>query len=111
MNGFPQLPEELMEISDEQYSELFSSPALVEIKMIKKDEPCKHEVGDRFYFKGPYGPPEGVCHALLHVLNLYIWRAALGFPSWETADRSVYKIHCPAKDGTVWEMRRVEKKA
>ena len=79
----------------------------IEIRMVEKNEKCPHEVGDTFYYEHPYHPPEGVkCHALLHVLELYTWRVALGFPSWEDDDQKVYRIHCPAKKGTVWEMRK-----
>ncbi|NPV02886.1 MAG: hypothetical protein HPY53_16050 [Brevinematales bacterium] len=27
--------------------------------------------------------------------------------SWEEDDRGVFRIHCPDKKGTVWELRRV----
>lgn len=77
----------------------------VEIRMIEKNEQCKHELGDSFILKHHYDFPEQVCHALMHVLSLYVWRASVGFPSWED-DRSVFRIHCPDKKGTVWEVRR-----
>ncbi len=67
-------------------------------------------LGDVFYYEHPYSRPKEVqCHALLHVLELYIWRVALGFPSWESDDSSVYRKHCPAKKGTVWEVRKVKR--
>jgi hypothetical protein len=44
---------------------------------------------------------------LLHVLDLYVWRAALGFPSWNRENRKVFKLHCPDAKGTVWEMRKI----
>ncbi|MHB0997771.1 MAG: hypothetical protein ACYC27_00880 [Armatimonadota bacterium] len=78
----------------------------IEIKMVEKHEKCKHNLGDTFYYRNPYNKPDGVCHALLHVIDLYIWRVALDFPSWEDDDNSVYRIHCPAKNGTVWEIRK-----
>jgi len=28
--------------------------------------------------------------------------------SWNAEDRSVYRIHCPDRTGTVWEMHRIE---
>jgi len=46
--------------------------------------------------------------ALLHILDLCIWRVAQGFPSWEKDDDTVYRIHCPSKLGTVWEMKKAE---
>jgi hypothetical protein len=34
-------------------------------------------------------------------------RASVGFPSWED-NPAVYRIHCPDKQGTVWELQRIE---
>jgi hypothetical protein len=48
-----------------------------------------------------------VCEALLHVLNLYTWRVALGFPSWNSENRKIHKLHCPDPKGTVWEMKKI----
>ena len=93
-------------LTDADYKELWKDLGPIEIRIIEKNEKCPHEVGDTFYYENPYKPPEGVCHAILHVLELYVWRTALGFPSWEDDDRSVHRIHCPAKKGTVWEMRK-----
>lgn len=96
-------------IPAEEYREMFRATGPIEIKMIEKNENCHHEVGDVFYYDHPYKRPAGVCHALLHVLDLYTWRVALDFPSWEDDDSSVHRIHCPAKQGTVWELRKVDK--
>ncbi|MFH1179277.1 MAG: hypothetical protein V1710_02845, partial [Candidatus Bathyarchaeota archaeon] len=41
-------------------------------------------------YEDPYRKPEGVCPALLHVLDLYAWRTALGFPSWGPMDRKAH---------------------
>lgn len=98
--------EQTEQISDEEYGRLWSEGLRLEVRMIEKNEKCRHEIGDAFYYDSPYKRPDGVCHALLHVLDLYTWRAALGFPSWESDDRAVFRIHCPAKKGTVWELRR-----
>jgi len=94
-------------MDDEQYKKLWQSTGPLEIKMVEKTGKCDHELGDAFYYETPYKKPEGVCAALLHVLDLYTWRAALGFPSWERDDRTVFRIHCPSKKGTVWELRKV----
>lgn len=80
----------------------------IEVKMIKQDGKCNHQMGDTFYFKNPYDKPQDLCTALLHVLDLYTWRVELGFASWEDGDEDVYRIHCPSKNGTVWEMKKVD---
>ena len=72
--------------------------------MVAKDGQCRHALGDRLIYRTPYDRPEGICHALLHVLDLYVWRVALGFPSCNEHDRRTYRIHCPDATGTVWEM-------
>jgi uncharacterized repeat protein (TIGR04076 family) len=92
-------------LSWEEYKERWAELPAIEIKMVEKNEECKHKLGDTFYYKNPYEKPAGVCTALLHVLDLYTWRIALGFPSWEEDDSSVHRIHCPDKKGTVWEVR------
>ena len=94
-------------MSEARYKEHWKSAGPLEIRLVQKIGKCKHALGDTFYYQTPYVKPEGVCNALLHVLDLYTWRAALGFPSWETDDRSVFRIHCPSMKGTVWELRKV----
>ncbi len=89
----------------DDYHAVWDRNHLVEIRMIEKNEHCKHELGDSFILKHHYGSPEKVCHALIHVLSLYVFRASVGFPPWED-DPSVYRIHCPDKKGTVWEVKR-----
>jgi len=83
----------------------------IEIRLAEKLGECRHNPGDVFTYENPYRRPEGVCFALLHVLDLYTWRIALGFPSWNELDPRVHRIHCPDHTGTVWEVRRVEKQA
>jgi uncharacterized repeat protein (TIGR04076 family) len=91
--------------SYEDYKNVWNKISPVEITMIEKFEQCSHDLGDKFVYKNHYDKPAGICTALHHVLQLYLWRAALGFPSWES-DPGVFKIHCPDKKGTVWELRR-----
>lgn len=81
----------------------------VEIEMVEQHEKCKHCLGDKFVYETPYVRPAGVCTALLHVIDLYVWRVALGFPSWYPEDRGTHFIHCPDRKGTVWAVRRLEK--
>ena len=93
-------------ITHEDYKKLWEKLSPVEITMIEKNESCKHNLGDSFIFENPYNKPDCICQALLHVLDLYLWRTFLGFPSWNENDRAVYQLHCPDKKGTVWEMKR-----
>ena len=82
--------------------------APVRVTMIKEDEPCPHhKVDDSYLYRNHYDKPEGIYSALHHVFQLYIFRASVGFPSWEEDDPSVYRVRCPDKNGTVWEVRRV----
>jgi uncharacterized repeat protein (TIGR04076 family) len=90
-----------------QYQELWTNIGRIEIRCVEKNEECKHNLGDVFYYENPYKRPQDVCGALLHVLDLYVWRTALGFPSWNSQDRKIFKLHCPDPKGTVWEMRKI----
>jgi uncharacterized repeat protein (TIGR04076 family) len=92
-------------ISHEDYKGIWDKFSPVKVQMIEKNEECLHNLSDFFLYNNHYGKPQGICSALHHVLQLYIWRASLGFPSWEK-DRNIYKIHCPDKKGTVWEIKR-----
>ena len=103
-------PLETQHLTDAEYKEQWASLDPIEIKLVEKHGQCKHEVGDTFHYTNPYKRPEGVCAALLNVLDLYTWRAALGYPSWNAEDRNLYRIHCPDATGTVWEMRKTPKK-
>jgi len=92
----------------QEYRELWKNIGKIEIRMVEKHEECPHNPGDTFVYLDPYKKPDGVCVALLHVLDLYTWRVALGFPSWNSEDRKVFRIHCPDPKGTVWEMKKIE---
>jgi uncharacterized repeat protein (TIGR04076 family) len=94
----------------DDYRKLWKKMGKIELRMVKKNEECPHKVGDTFYYDNPYSKPRGVCNALLHVLDLYTWRVALGFPSWNEKDRKTHLIHCPDARGTVWEMKKVVRK-
>jgi uncharacterized repeat protein (TIGR04076 family) len=96
-------------LTDDDYHDLWKRMGRLRIRMVEKIGKCRHEVGDTYYYDDPYHKPEGVCPALLHVLDLYTWRTALGFPSWEPKDRKAHMIHCPAKKGSVWELKKIYK--
>ncbi len=92
----------------EDYLKIWKKLGKIEVKCIEKNEECRHNVGDTFIYETPYNKPEGLCNALIHVLDLYTWRAAFGFPSWNSGNRKVFKLHCPDPKGTVWEMRKID---
>ncbi len=91
--------------SHADYKAVWEKLAGIRATMIEKNEQCQHNVGDAFFYGNHYDKPAGICSALHHVLQLYLWRVSVGFPSWED-DPSVYRLHCPDKKGTVWELRR-----
>jgi uncharacterized repeat protein (TIGR04076 family) len=93
--------------NNQEYMDLWKKIGKIEIRMVEQHEECKHKLGDIFVYETPYQKPTGVCTALLHVLDLYTWRVALGFPSWNSDDRKIHRLHCPDPKGTVWEMRKV----
>ena len=91
----------------DEYKKKWDNLDRIEIKMIKQIGKCNHAIGDTFFYENPYKKPRNVCNALLHVLDLYTWRISLDFPSWESDNSKIYRIHCPSKNGTVWEMKKV----
>lgn len=95
------------ELTPEEYKELWTKSGPVQIKVTEKAGACPFNIGDTFVYSTPHDKPQGVCSDLLHVLDLYIWRISLGFPSWESDNRLIYRIHCPSKKGTVWEMKKL----
>ena len=103
-----QLPLEGQPASRAEYLAMWDKTGPLEIRMIEKTGQCNHELGDTFRYETPDRKPAGVCSALLHVLDRYTWRVALGFPSWEADDPTIYRIHCPSKNGTVWELRKIK---
>jgi ribosomal protein S18 acetylase RimI-like enzyme len=91
------------------YRELWKRLLPVEARMVEQHEECRHKLGERLVFDGPYAHPPEICHTLNHVIQLYLWRCSLGFPSWNGADRSIYRIHCPDAKGTVWELKALSR--
>jgi uncharacterized repeat protein (TIGR04076 family) len=91
----------------DDYKKLWEKMGKIEIKMVEQHEECKHKLGDTFIYENPYKKPAGVCNALLHVLDLYTWRVAFGFPSWDSKNWEIHRIHCPDAKGTIWEVRKI----
>ena len=94
--------------SRSEYLGLWDKAGPLEIRMVAQTGKCNHRLHDTFRYETPYKKPQGLCAALLHVADLYTWRVALGFPSWEADDPTIYRIHCPSKNGTVWELRKMD---
>jgi len=93
----------------EDYLKVWARHPEVEVTVIRQDGGCNHEMGDSFTYKTHRDRPDGICTSAHHVFQLYLWRVALGFPccpTWGPDDGSVYHVHCPKPNGTVWEMRR-----
>ena len=63
-------PPDFENMTDDDYHALWDELGPIEIKMTEKHGQCKHDLGDTFYYENPYKKPEGVCNALLHVLDL-----------------------------------------
>lgn len=96
--GFPVAPER---------REAWEATGPLELRMTEKHGTCQHEAGAAFTFANPYDVPAELCPALAIVVRGYVWRVAMGFPSWEAGEPEVYRLHCPSRTGTVWELRKV----
>lgn len=94
-------------VPDESRKAAWDGAGPLELRMVERYGTCSHEVGARIRIAHPNEPLTGLCPAMAIVANAYLWRAALGFPSWEADDRSVYRLHCPSRNGSVWELRKV----
>jgi hypothetical protein len=99
---------DIRNFTDADYREFTDNLGKIEIKCVEKVGQCFHNIGDTYVYAIPYQQPQNICYALKHVLDLYNWRVALGVPSWDDSDREVYRVHCPDRTGTVWEMRRID---
>ena len=76
------------------------------VRVVEKNGKCRHDLGDVHEFRDPYAIPEGLCPAASLSLQPYLWRCALGFPSWEAGEPQTYRIHCPSRTGVVFEMSK-----
>jgi hypothetical protein len=66
-------------MTEDEYRHQWKETGPIKITMIEKHGKCKHGLGDSFQYTTPYERPNGVCFALLHVLDLYSWRVAQNF--------------------------------
>jgi hypothetical protein len=54
----------------DDYKKVWNQLGKIETTMVERNEECKHCIGDKFIFKNPYDKPNGLCTALLHVMEL-----------------------------------------
>ena len=67
---------------------------------------CRHNVGDTFVYTKPTGYVVELCSGIQEPARPFVTRCAAGVPSWEGDDRSIYRIHCISKKGTVWRLEK-----
>ncbi len=79
----------------------------VRITCEEKHGVCEHEVGDAFVFEHVQDYAEGLCSGIQDPARPYAAYCALGQPSWESGDKSIYRIHCISKKGTVWRIEKI----
>jgi uncharacterized repeat protein (TIGR04076 family) len=83
--------------------------AKVRITCEEKHGVCEHEVGDTFVFEHVQDYAEGLCSGIQDPVRPYAAYCAMGQPSWESDDKSVYRIHCVSKKGTIWRIEGILK--
>ena len=81
----------------------------VRITCEEKHGVCEHEVGDTFIFEHVQDYAEGLCSGIQDPARPYAAYCALGQPSWESDDNSIYRVHCISKKGTVWRIEKISK--
>lgn len=97
----------LPQINDyHEYKKVWNEFKQIKVECVEKYEECKHNIGDVYYYANPYDKPNELCSALKHVIDLYIWRVELGFPSWNQNNSKIFRIHCPDSKGSVWELSK-----
>ncbi|MBT3285678.1 hypothetical protein HN807_00085 [Candidatus Bathyarchaeota archaeon] len=79
----------------------------VQITCIEKNGVCEHEIGDSYTIEYVQDYVKGLCSGIQDPARQYAGYTALGVPSWESDDKTVFRIHCISKKGTVWELRKI----
>ena len=64
-------------------------------------------VGDTYLFEHVQDYVKGLCSGIQDPARPYDAYCAIGQPSWESDDSSIYRIHCISKKGTVWRLERI----
>ncbi len=76
----------------------------VTVTMVEKRGKCHYQLGKTWRWDKGWDGSERVCRALDWSLHWPVVLCALGAKSWEQ-DPDVWRISCPSKRGTVWEVR------
>ena len=79
----------------------------VRITCESKHGVCEHEVGDSYVIEQVQDYVKGLCSGIQDPARPYAAYCALGMPSWESDDKSIYRIHRISKLGTVWRLERI----
>jgi len=79
----------------------------VRITCESKHGVCEHNVGDTYVFEHIQDYVKGLCNGIQDPARPYAEYCAIGQPSWEADDKSIYRIHCVSKKGTVWKLERI----
>ncbi len=80
----------------------------VKITCVEKNGKCEHNVGDSYVYDNPMAYIKGLCLGIQDPARPFVSHTASGVPSWEADDKSIYRIHCISKKGTVWEIKKEE---
>ena len=75
----------------------------------EKTGKCQHEIGHSYTFDHALKYPEDMCIGIYEPARTWLSHCAMGIPSWESDDDSIYRIHCISKKGTVWRIEKVPK--
>ena len=100
-----------MPISKEKWMEIAKARGLerVEVELVEKIGKCPHREGESFIYVHPNCRPEGICGVAAISLEPFVQRCSARVPSWEKDNPEIYRIHCPSKKGTVWEIKRIKR--
>jgi len=101
-----------MPFSRERWIEIAKVRGLepVEVKLIEKIGKCPHEEGEVFLYVHPNCRPEELCGVAAIALEPFVQRCSAKVSSWENDNPDIYRIHCPSKKGTIWEIKKIRNK-
>ena len=68
---------------------------------------CHHNVGDTYVYPNPMAYIQELCLGIQDPARPWVSHCASGNPSWEGDDKSIYRIHCISKKGTVWRIEKI----